>query len=224
VLALEGAHGRLVRLAEPHLVLGERRLAAQVAGRGAAGGNALGRLHSPQPRAPERLVGGGAARAQPLHVVLEAAPPGKLGLGSAPPGIVYGEHLPQHCGHRSAAQQDMVKAPHQHVPVCRVANERQPHGRRVGQVEAAGAVPRQVAPEVRLALPRRERGAVEHHEFRARLRHHLLHRLGDVGPAEAGAECVVPPYRNLPCALQALRVHRLVQAPDGLLHVDPRPG
>jgi hypothetical protein len=116
-------------------------------------------------------------------------------------------------------QQDVVKAPRQHVLVRGEAEQRQAHGRRLAQVKAARSVPRQPAFQPRLPLRRLHASPVVALQLQRDGGEHLLQRLGEVRPQKAGAQDLVPLHGARPRPLQPLGVHRLAQPADHLLHV-----
>jgi hypothetical protein len=223
-VALQGAERGVGRGREAELARAEVRLGARIAGRAPDRPHGGRRFEAPEDARPVRLVRRAVPLPQPPDVVAERAGDGQRGLRVLHAGVVQREHLAQDPDGGPPVEQDVVDAPHQHVLIRRPVEEGQAHGRRLRQVEAAGTVLGQVALHRRFPVGGREPRAVAARDLQPDLGDHFLDRLRDIRPAEAGPEDVVPRHHAAPRPLQPLRVRRLAEAADYLLHVDPRLG
>ena len=107
--------------------------------------------------------------------------------GAATLCVVEREHLVQHDREGTAIEQDVREGP-EHLPALRAESEqRQPHERRLPQIEAAIAIDAESLRETRGVLGGRHVAPVldGNRDFDARM--HLLDGLFDVLPAEARA-------------------------------------
>ena len=220
VLTREGLHRGGVLLGQGHLAL--------AALGGVAGGftrerfrQGGGRRHPRERGTPEGLGLRGLLALEPRHVVPVAVrrSDGRERLTRGEPGVRR-EQLLEEQRDAPAVHQQVVEAPHQAPRVLSQLDEREPHQRRPGEVEAQGAVLGEERLEASLPLRLRMRAPVEllPGQFAPGL--HPLERLLQALPEEARAQHRVSRQHVLPGAVQGDRVELGVEeCPGQLLEV-----
>ncbi len=176
-------------------------------------------------RLPPELLG--ARRVLPLEpadVLAEGSRPRQLQLPALAEGHVERQHLFEEQRLRPAVHDEVVVAPDEVVRVVADADEREPHQRRLREVEAPLLLRAVELLQARGQLFRREPAPVVPLDLDGDTLVGHLHRALDLLPEEGGAQDQVALDHALPRRLERFRVETAAQRAAQLAEVDVRLG